>query len=602
MDIICISSIDWDFNWQGHQEVMARLARQGNRVLYVENTGVRAPKVGDVKRWSQRIGNWRRGVQGFRQEMPNLFVYSPVILPFPQSAIARRINRYVLSRALRRWMSAIGFQRALLWTFLPTWLVLDLIDELDPVLVVYYCIADFRQLAGDARIDRSERALLDRADVVFVQGEALRRKCLPHSNITIFPFGVNLDAFRDDVEVAPELDGLKRPLVGYVGGVHRHVDFPLLERVAGSVDGTLVLVGPIQHETSGLRHLPNVALVGPQPHERLCEFLKGFDAALIPYVVSEYTETVYPTKLNEYLAMGVPVVSTDLPEVRAFSERHGGIAAIARTPDEFAAAVRNAVQRNGTGLVERRKAVAREHSWDRRVSEMWRIVEGALAETAAVPDQWQERLRRLYRVARRRVWETAGVGVLGMVLLFFTPALWIVAMPLRVAEPVRPAEAIAVFAGGVGESGRAGGGYQERVRHAVDLYNQGLAPRMVFSSGYVFAFQEAEVMRSLAESAGVPPDRILLEKEAANTYENVVFVNRLLEEHDWDTVLLVSSPYHMRRALLTWRGVAPDVTVIAAPVPRSQFYASDYGASLEHVRAIVHEYVAIVWYWWKGWL
>ena len=82
-DILCVSSIDWDFIWQGHQEIMSRMAAEGHRVLFVENTGVRAPKVRDLPRVRQRIRNWWRGTKGFRQERPNLFIYSPLLLPLP---------------------------------------------------------------------------------------------------------------------------------------------------------------------------------------------------------------------------------------------------------------------------------------------------------------------------------------------------------------------------------------------------------------------------------------------------------------------------------------------------------------------------------------
>ena len=102
----------------------------------------------------------------------------------------------------------------------------------------------------------------------------------------------------------------------------------------------------------------------------------------------------------------------------------------------------------------------------------------------------------------------------------------VLAEPLKVVESPQPADAIVVFAGGVGESGRAGGGYQERVKQAVDLYRQGFAPHIVFSSGFVFAFHEAEVMRALAIDNGVPADAIMLETHAANTYENVVYSQR----------------------------------------------------------------------------
>jgi hypothetical protein len=96
-DVLCISSIDWDFIWQGHQEIMSALAAQGHRVLFLENTGVRMPVVRDLPRIRQRIRNWWRGTKGFRQERPNLFVYSPLVFPFPYSRIARWINRWLLS-------------------------------------------------------------------------------------------------------------------------------------------------------------------------------------------------------------------------------------------------------------------------------------------------------------------------------------------------------------------------------------------------------------------------------------------------------------------------------------------------------------------------
>ena len=73
-------------------------------------------------------------------------------------------------------------------------------------------------------------------------------------------------------------------------------------------------------------------------------------------------------------------------------------------------------------------------------------------------------------------------------------------------------------------------------------------------------------------------------------------------DHGWRRILLVSSPYHMRRAVLTWRKVAPDVEVIPTPVPESQFYSHQWGASLEQIRGILHEYAALADYWRRGWV
>jgi uncharacterized SAM-binding protein YcdF (DUF218 family) len=159
-----------------------------------------------------------------------------------------------------------------------------------------------------------------------------------------------------------------------------------------------------------------------------------------------------------------------------------------------------------------------------------------------------------------------------------------------------------VFAGGVGESGRAGGGAQERLGRAIGLYREGYAPLLVFSSGYVYTFREAQVMRALAIDNGVPASAIVLEERAKSTYDNVTFVDDLLRERGVHRILLVSSPYHMRRAVAVWRKQAPDITVVPTPAEQSEFYDHTRGASVEQVRGLLFEYVAIFAYWRRGWL
>src|SRR5439155_15345336 len=125
---------------------------------------------------------------------------------------------------------------------------------------------------------------------------------------------------------------------------------------------------------------------------------------------------------------------------------------------------------------------------------------------------------------------------------------------------------------------------------------------MVVSSGFRFVFHEAEVMKELAIANGVPASAIVLEQSAKNTHENVLFTDAILREHGWKKILLVSSPYHMRRAMLTWRRAAPEVMVIPEPVQRSQFYLRERGPSLDQIRGIAQEYAAIAAYWWRGWI
>jgi uncharacterized SAM-binding protein YcdF (DUF218 family)/glycosyltransferase involved in cell wall biosynthesis len=607
--VLCISSIDWDFIWQGHQQIMATLAAHGNHVLFIENTGARRPTLRDMPRLRQRVRNWWRGTKGFRQERERLFVYSPVVLPFPYSRVARWINRRIITGAIRRWMSALGVQRPLVWTFLPTALTLDLISAVDAGLVVYYCIDDFAASSPGARnIRRTEHRLFREADLVFVTSERLRERVRQfREQVDVFPFGVNFPRFetvRTAADGIPaDLEALPRPIIGYVGGLHRWIDQDLVAAAARRFgSGTFVFIGPQQCDVATLEREPTVRLLGSRSHDDLPGYIKGFDVGIVPYASSEYTANVYPTKLNEYLAMGVPVVATPLPEITRFNASNGNIVSVAADADAFAAALQDAVAQRDTREAEKRIAVARANSWDARLEAMSDLIDGALAARAARRQRWDATLRRVYRTARVRALGPALVLAAAYALAFHTPLLWLAAEPLRVVEPPRRADAIVVFAGGAGESAEAGGGYQERVKQAVGLYRAGYAPQMIFSSGFVYAFREAEIMRGLAMDLGVPADAVILEQRASNTYDSVIQTRDIARQRGIREVLLVSSPYHMRRALLTWRRQAPDIEVVATPVPSSQYYAHGNDASLRHYRGIAWEYAAILFYRSKGWL
>ena len=361
------------------------------------------------------------------------------------------------------------------------------------------------------------------------------------------------------------------------------------------------MIGPEQTDVSKLKALPNVHLFGQRPHGELPRYVRGFDVGLVPYRITEYTANVYPTKLNEYLSMGIPVVATDLAEIRRFNAEHGDIVRIAGSSDAYADAVSAAVRDVAPPAeVARRIAVAESNSWERRLEKMSALIEAELDARASRTAGWEERIRRLYDAAKAGPAKVAAALLIAYLVIFHSNLVWFLAAPLKVVETPRPADAIVVFAGGVGESGGAGGGVQERISKAVDLYRDGVAPRMIISSGFVFALREAELMKGVAIANGVPAEAIILEERASNTLENVTYSRDILAEHGWRRIALVSSPYHMRRAIMTWRKMAPGVEVIATPPENSIFYAHTRGATLEQIRGLMQEYLGIVYYWWAG--
>ena len=378
-DIVFLSSLEWDQLWQGHQELASRLAAAGNRILYVENIGVRAPGWHDRSRVVSRVQRWSHGVVrgGPREVADGLWVTAPLLLP-PFGRARRVVNRRVLVPAVARTASRLGMRDPILWTYLPTDSALDLIGRLRSPRspVVYSCLAEFSQLVSDAgALAHCERALMATCDLVFAL-PGLVAYCEQHSR-RVMPWtpAVSTELFDPAKAPAPPaaLAGARRPVVGYVGGLHRHVDLDLLDALAVErPDWTWAFVGPLQVPVGRLRERPNVRLLGAVAHTELPGAVAAFDVGIVPYDVNAYTDSVMPTKIGEYLAMGKPVVSTPIPGAVALERSTAGLVVTAPAcPDEFIAALEGAMAlAAGDQVGDRCRALAETWAWSRRLDEM----------------------------------------------------------------------------------------------------------------------------------------------------------------------------------------------------------------------------------------
>lgn len=392
-DIVLVSSIDWGYLWQGPQEIALRLARAGNRVLYVENTGVRTPAWGDARRVADRLRGWSRNLwRGPREVAPNVFVHSPLVLPPFGPRWQTELNRRLFVARIRQVARDLLMRNVQLWTFLPTDTVLSLMRAFAGNLEgrVYYCVADFAQVISDrARLDRSERAIVGDSDVVFTNCQALADRFAPcNPNVHVMPFGVDLAAFPllDATTPGPRpLADHKRPIIGYVGGLHRHLAIDLLIGLARArPDWTFVFVGSVTTDLGALPSLPNVVMPGQVAHAQLASFMRDFDVCLIPYLCTAYTETVMPTKLNEYLAMGKPVVSSELPALLTTGNFRQVVITAPATVPGFERAIAGALAAPATiASVQGRRAVAERAEWSNRLEEMTTLLQAGQKTRAA---------------------------------------------------------------------------------------------------------------------------------------------------------------------------------------------------------------------------
>ncbi|HYK89304.1 MAG TPA: glycosyltransferase [Acidobacteriota bacterium] len=391
-DIVIISSIDWRFLWQGPQEIAIGMSRAGNRVFYIENTGVRSPELRDLARVRTRFGRWARALRSFgvQRHAENVFVCSPLVLPPFGPKLRQWLNRVVFLPLIRRAACRLGVRDALIWTFLPTDTAVELIRQLRSPrsVVVYHCAADFSQLTPyRTQLHRSEHSLLQLSDLVFAICPELSERCATvNPRVHLFPYGVDLATF-PLVEQTPNNGQARarhnsRPVIGYVGGMHRHVDFSLLAAMIRSrPDWTWVFVGPYDRTAHVLAELPNTRLLGQLQHRELAHVIRSFDVCIVPYVKSDYTRTVVPVKINEYLALGKPVVSTDIQPVVEFNELHHVLITSENKPAAFIDAIESALRISAEpAMIVRRREVAALSDWQGRLEAMSALIEDRLRE------------------------------------------------------------------------------------------------------------------------------------------------------------------------------------------------------------------------------
>jgi hypothetical protein len=367
-DIVCFAK-DWDEDPTSNNHVM-RLLAADNKVLWLNSIAMRTPSFSDKRDLGKIWRKLKSFCKGPREVAKNLWVYTPIVLPFPHSRLAVGVNRLILRASLGLLRRKFGMGDFQLWTFLPN--AVEYVGRLGESSVVYYCIDEwshFTYLDG-AKMAAMEEALCRRADVVFATAKSLEERRRPFNPEThLASHGVDYGHFAaaldDETEVAPELAALPRPVLGFFGLIHEWIDLKLVEFLASRhPEWSIVLIGKASVDTSALAKYPNVHLLGRKPYAGLPAFCKGFDVGLIPFAVNELTRNVNPIKLREYLSAGLPVVSTALPEVTYYSDS----CVVAYSYEQFEQGVVDALRNDSPGERRRRSDAMKAETWERKVA------------------------------------------------------------------------------------------------------------------------------------------------------------------------------------------------------------------------------------------
>ena len=222
---------------------------------------------------------------------------------------------------------------------------------------------------------------LSQVDSLFAVSEYYRRQLAAETSrpVTLLGNGVEWEHFAAPRPEPADLAGLPRPRVGYVGLLSHFLDFEVLEAIRASLNGgTLVLIGPGSPATSDavgeLARRPGVAVLGPRPYDDLPAYCQGLDAGVIPFRAKvPYVQGINPNKVYQYLASGLPVVTTPVLDL----EPQPPHLQFADDPAGFTAALAAGL---GVPGRETRREMAREHDWSRLAARMVETIERQLGE------------------------------------------------------------------------------------------------------------------------------------------------------------------------------------------------------------------------------
>ncbi len=372
-DILCFSH-DWTGDPLSKTHLM-RVLSKDNRILWINAIANRMPTTStkDVSRIYKKLKAFAEPV---REVEPNIFVLNPLAFPSYGNKSILRINQSFLAGQVKKAMRKLRFQNSVNMVFNPAAGMIA--GRLGESNLIYYCVDEYTAFTGASRgLKEIEDDLFRRADFVVVSAERLfDTKKHFNPNTFIIRHGTDWRHFRTaldpELAVPDEIANLPRPVIGFHGLLADWVDYELIKKTAERFSsGSIVLIGKIavdaEQKIKILDDVPNVHFLGRKPYSELPAYCKGFDLALNPFAINELTLAANPLKVREYLAAGLPVVSTDIPEVRVLAD-----CMVGTDHDDFIAKIQYALA-NPKPRVAVSDVIAHE-SWEAKVDELRAIM------------------------------------------------------------------------------------------------------------------------------------------------------------------------------------------------------------------------------------
>jgi UDP-galactopyranose mutase len=358
MDFTVFSHLRWNFVFQRPQHLMTRCSA-ASRVFYWEEPVFGAPAA---------FIEVRKINSGLK-----------VVVPHIPSGLSQREVNNVQRFLLRELDSQYAIQNSVFWYYTPV--ALQFSRHIPSRAVVYDCMDELSGFRGAPEgLRNAEAELFRRADLVFTGGKSLyESKSRQHPFVHCFPSSIDKEFFCSARRIRTEVKdqaSIPHPRLGFCGVIDERMDLDLLAAAAQArPDWHFILLGPVvKIAESDLPRMPNIHYLGQKDYRSLPAYFAGWDVGLLPFARNESTRFISPTKTPEYLAAGLPAVSTPIADV---IEPYGAkeLVHIASTPEEFVGAIEKALlSRNCPERLARVDKHLANMSWDSTWKQMRQLI------------------------------------------------------------------------------------------------------------------------------------------------------------------------------------------------------------------------------------
>lgn len=388
-DIVVVGIQAWDIEIGSNCKNIASEFAKHNRVLYVNPPLDRATlkREMDTEKVQKRIRIKNGEAPDLVKVSDNLWNLYPKSMTesinwIPVHSLFKLLNKRnsrMFARDIQSAMDALGFEDVLLFNDSSMFLGLHLKEFLQPQRYTYYMRDNLIKVPYWQRHgERLEPKIIKKADTVVNNSTLYTEYGLEHNpNSFMVGQGCDVSLFNDEentIQIPSEFDAIPKPILGYVGYLtSMRLDLELLEFMAqAKKDWSLVLVGPEDEDfrNSKLHELDNVFFLGRKDASELPAYVKGFDIAMNPQVVNDWTIGNYPRKIDEYLAMGKPTLATRTKAMEMFQDH----VYLAANKEEYVALAEQALSENSEELTQARIAFAKSHTWENNVKAIYEAI------------------------------------------------------------------------------------------------------------------------------------------------------------------------------------------------------------------------------------